>query len=103
MTSEVIEAVCQCLLAAAVDTGDGDAAAEAPQLDGADRDPVRDVIEEFARCLQDIISASHQAQPLTLFDEVYLITTSSNNHFCKPVVSTVKILGSIHGLYNLGK
>lgn len=73
MTSEVIEAVCQCLLAAAVDSGDGDGTAEARELEGADRDPVRDVIEEFARCLQDIISASHQAQPLSLLDEVYLI------------------------------
>ncbi|XP_026321238.1 protein lin-54 homolog isoform X2 [Hyposmocoma kahamanoa] len=71
MTSEVIEAVCQCLLAAAVDTGDSDATAEARELDGADRDPVRDVIEEFARCLQDIISASHQAQPLSLLDETH--------------------------------
>ncbi|XP_013189834.2 protein lin-54 homolog isoform X1 [Amyelois transitella] len=47
MTSEVIEAVCQCLLAAA-----GDCA-----------DPARDVLDEFARCLQDIIGASlHSTQ-----------------------------------------
>ncbi|XP_053610887.1 protein lin-54 homolog isoform X2 [Plodia interpunctella] len=52
MTSEVIEAVCQCLVAAA------DAAPEE-----LTKDPVADVVEEFARCLQDIISASLQAAP----------------------------------------
>ncbi|KAM3965852.1 uncharacterized protein ACR2FA_000180 [Aphomia sociella] len=57
MTSEVIEAVCQCLVAAAADP-----AASADPED-AEPDPLRDVIEEFARCLQDIISASHQTAP----------------------------------------
>ncbi|CAH1639258.1 unnamed protein product [Spodoptera littoralis] len=76
MTSEVIEAVCQCLLAAGVEgdggAGDGGAAAGA----GAgleprpEPDPMRDVIEEFARCLQDIISASHQSTSLSVLDDV---------------------------------
>ncbi|XP_068617640.1 protein lin-54 homolog isoform X2 [Battus philenor] len=61
ITPEVIAAVCQCLLAAG-----GDGAGK----DGAeDSDPVRDVIDEFARCLQDIISASHQSTPLALLDD----------------------------------
>ncbi|XP_052755070.1 protein lin-54 homolog isoform X2 [Galleria mellonella] len=66
MTSEVIEAVCQCLVAAAAEPGTrtGEAAEE------AEPDPMRDVIEEFARCLQDIISASHQTAPLALGDDV---------------------------------
>ncbi|XP_032518934.2 protein lin-54 homolog isoform X2 [Danaus plexippus] len=61
MTSEVIEAVCQCLIAAAVDNKE--------EAERRDADPMRDVIEEFARCLQDIISAAHQSAPLALLDE----------------------------------
>ncbi|KAJ2945752.1 hypothetical protein O0L34_g594 [Tuta absoluta] len=65
MTSEVIEAVCQCLIAAAVESGregapeGGGGGGGGGAGEGAEHDPVRDVIEEFARCLQDIISASH--------------------------------------------
>ncbi|XP_026746326.1 protein lin-54 homolog isoform X3 [Trichoplusia ni] len=58
MTSDVIEAVCQCLLAAA--------AADAP---APEPEPLRDVLEEFARCLQDIISASHQSSSVSLLDD----------------------------------
>ncbi|XP_050348223.1 protein lin-54 homolog isoform X3 [Nymphalis io] len=61
MTTEVIEAVCQCLIAAAVDNKDDEERQEA--------DPMRDVIDEFARCLQDIISAAHQSAPLAFVDE----------------------------------
>ncbi|KAL0871368.1 hypothetical protein ABMA27_005103 [Loxostege sticticalis] len=57
MTTEVIEAVCQCLLAASVE-GEGNQA-----LATGDGDPVRLVLDEFSRCLQDIISASHHAAP----------------------------------------
>ncbi|XP_049876230.1 protein lin-54 homolog isoform X2 [Pectinophora gossypiella] len=64
MTTEVIEAVCQCLLAAAVEGG-------GPAPVPAERSPLRSVLEEFARCLQDIISASHQAAPLALLDETH--------------------------------
>ncbi|KAJ8715188.1 hypothetical protein PYW08_005169 [Mythimna loreyi] len=60
MTSEVIEAVCQCLLAAGAEGAEGEGEGEAR----ADSDPLRDVIEEFARCLQDIISASHHSSDL---------------------------------------
>ncbi|XP_038222739.1 protein lin-54 homolog isoform X2 [Zerene cesonia] len=68
MTSEVIEAVCQCLVAAAAEGegvpggrgGDGVAGGRGEDAD--EPDPVRDVIEEFARCLQDIISASQYTQ-----------------------------------------
>ncbi|CAH2044003.1 unnamed protein product, partial [Iphiclides podalirius] len=59
MTTEVIEAVCQCLLAAGGEAREGP---EAP-------DPARDVIDEFARCLQDIISAAHHSSPLSVLDE----------------------------------
>ncbi|XP_045451228.1 protein lin-54 homolog [Melitaea cinxia] len=58
MTTEVIEAVCQCLLAAAVERDEAD-----------DADPMRSVVEEFARCLQDIISAAHHSAPRPLADE----------------------------------
>ncbi|KAH9639613.1 hypothetical protein HF086_010020 [Spodoptera exigua] len=76
MTSEVIEAVCQCLLAAGVE-GDGGGGAGAAGDGGAgpgleprpEPDPMRDVIEEFARCLQDIISASHQSTSLSVLDD----------------------------------
>ncbi|XP_064073566.1 protein lin-54 homolog isoform X1 [Vanessa tameamea] len=61
MTTEVIEAVCQCLIAAAVDNKEDEERQEA--------DPMRDVIDEFARCLQDIISAAHQSAPLAFLDE----------------------------------
>ncbi|KAJ8712447.1 hypothetical protein PYW07_005289 [Mythimna separata] len=61
MTSEVIEAVCQCLLAAGAEGADAEPRAEP--------DALRDVIEEFARCLQDIISASHHSTDLDLRDE----------------------------------
>lgn len=76
MTSEVIEAVCQCLLAAGVegDGGAGDGGAGAGPGAGLEPrpepDPMRDVIEEFARCLQDIISASHQSTSLSVLDDV---------------------------------
>ncbi|KAG6451407.1 hypothetical protein O3G_MSEX007125 [Manduca sexta] len=66
MTTEVIEAVCQCLVAAAVESGaEAEASAEADADAEAedDPDPMRDVIEEFARCLQEIIGASHHAGP----------------------------------------
>ncbi|CAH2093102.1 unnamed protein product [Euphydryas editha] len=53
MTTEVIEAVCQCLLAAAVERDEGE----------RDAEPLRAVLEEFARCLQDIISAAHHSAP----------------------------------------
>ncbi|XP_075980462.1 uncharacterized protein LOC142979444 isoform X2 [Anticarsia gemmatalis] len=71
MTSEVIEAVCQCLIAAAVESGDGEVEVESEREEGArpDADPISDVIEEFARCLQDIISASHQSSSLSVIDE----------------------------------
>nr|XP_021189740.2 protein lin-54 homolog isoform X1 [Helicoverpa armigera] len=72
MTSEVIEAVCQCLLAAGVEGGaSGAAGGAAGGAGGADAepDPLRDVIEEFARCLQDIISASHQSTSLSVLDD----------------------------------
>lgn len=66
MTTEVIEAVCQCLIAAAAES-EGNSPRS---MDSADDDeleppssPVRDVIDEFARCLQEIIGASHQALP----------------------------------------
>lgn len=52
MTSDVIEAVCQCLLAQAADAeslGGGGAA--------------RQVLEEFAHCLQDIIGAAQHTKP----------------------------------------
>ncbi|KAI8439615.1 hypothetical protein MSG28_013340 [Choristoneura fumiferana] len=68
MTTEVIEAVCQCLIAAGGEPGvgagggggggGGGAAAPLPP------DPVRDVIEEFSRCLQDIINAAHHSTPI---------------------------------------
>ncbi|CAK1555743.1 unnamed protein product [Leptosia nina] len=58
MTTDVIEAVCQCLVAAA-DCGERDAL----PVPDVEVDPVRDVIEEFARCLQDIIAAAH-SRPL---------------------------------------
>ncbi|XP_072944681.1 uncharacterized protein [Epargyreus clarus] len=60
MTSEVIEAVCQCLLAAAGEAGGGGGGEAAG---GEEREPLRDVIDEFARCLQDIIGAAHHAAP----------------------------------------
>lgn len=72
MTSEVIEAVCQCLVAAAAESADAEAEADAEADARADADPMRDVIEEFARCLQDIISASHQSTTLSTLDEVLL-------------------------------
>ncbi|XP_028161662.1 protein lin-54 homolog isoform X8 [Ostrinia furnacalis] len=53
MTTEVIEAVCQCLLAASVEGGGGEVV--------AGDDAVSLVLDEFSRCLQDIISASHHA------------------------------------------
>ncbi|XP_045524873.1 protein lin-54 homolog isoform X1 [Pieris brassicae] len=55
MTSEVIEAVCQCLVAAAEGGERELAKAE------AEADPLREVIDEFARCLQDIIAAAHSS------------------------------------------
>ncbi|CAH2267757.1 jg15174 [Pararge aegeria aegeria] len=61
MTTEVIEAVCQCLIAAAVENKD--------EPEQREIDPMRDVIEEFARCLQDIISAAHQSTPPGLMEE----------------------------------
>ncbi|CAB3234240.1 unnamed protein product [Arctia plantaginis] len=64
MTSEVIEAVCQCLIAAAVSgevEGEGEGDGDEESGPRPDADPIGDVIEEFARCLQDIISASHQS------------------------------------------
>uniref|UniRef100_A0A2A4IYM3 CRC domain-containing protein n=1 Tax=Heliothis virescens TaxID=7102 RepID=A0A2A4IYM3_HELVI len=70
MTSEVIEAVCQCLLAAGVEGGaGGGAGGVAGGGAEAEPDPLRDVIEEFARCLQDIISASHQSTSLSVIDD----------------------------------
>ncbi|XP_052743301.1 protein lin-54 homolog isoform X2 [Bicyclus anynana] len=61
MTTEVIEAVCQCLIAAAVETKD--------ELEPREPDAMRDVIEEFARCLQDIIGAAHHSTPPTRLEE----------------------------------
>ncbi|RVE45499.1 hypothetical protein evm_009838 [Chilo suppressalis] len=61
MTMEVIEAVCQCLIAASVEDGSAENAGAATSGPGADADPVRAVIDEFSRCLQDVISASQQA------------------------------------------
>lgn len=76
MTSEVIEAVCQCLIAAAVTSGEGEREAEGDGDEESgprpDADPIGDVIEEFARCLQDIISASHQSTSVK--DEVFVPT-----------------------------
>ncbi|XP_063626118.1 protein lin-54 homolog isoform X2 [Cydia splendana] len=57
MTTEVIEAVTQCLIAAAAEPSNTDAAVVEP-------DPVRDVIDEFSRCLQDIINAAHHSAPM---------------------------------------
>ncbi|XP_028029327.1 protein lin-54 homolog isoform X2 [Bombyx mandarina] len=60
MTMEVIEAVCQCLVAAAVERRDDsprDASRDSPR--DAPRDALGDVLEEFARCLHEIIGASH--------------------------------------------
>ncbi|XP_063537533.1 protein lin-54 homolog, partial [Cydia strobilella] len=61
MTTEVIEAVTQCLIAAAAEPNNTDIAV-------VDPDPVRDVIDEFSRCLQDIINAAHHSAPM--LDEV---------------------------------
>nr|XP_021207397.2 protein lin-54 homolog isoform X5 [Bombyx mori] len=60
MTMEVIEAVCQCLVAAAVERRD-DSPRDAPRDSPRDapRDALGDVLEEFARCLHEIIGASH--------------------------------------------
>lgn len=60
MTGDVIDAVCQCLLAAAVEGGGS--GAQATVAPAAPTDPVQLVLEEFARCLQDIIGAARQAQ-----------------------------------------
>ncbi|XP_013148346.1 PREDICTED: uncharacterized protein LOC106110933 isoform X2 [Papilio polytes] len=65
ITTEVVEAVCQCLLAAG-----GEGAGASGGAGGAGGgDAVRDVIDEFARCLQDIISAAHHTSPLIMLDE----------------------------------
>lgn len=73
MTSGVIDAVCQCLIAAAVGSTDSEGRDDPDSEDGSlrrqDTDPMRDVVEEFARCLQDIISASHQSTALSVLDE----------------------------------
>ncbi|KAG7312098.1 hypothetical protein JYU34_001550 [Plutella xylostella] len=69
MTTEVIEAVCQCLIAAAAEGEGAQEKAEVPSMDDTS-DPVTGVIEEFARCLQDIISASHQGPGVNMLDEV---------------------------------
>ncbi|XP_045774873.1 protein lin-54 homolog isoform X2 [Maniola jurtina] len=61
MTTGVIEAVCQCLIASAVDNKD--------EPEQRVTDPMRNVIEEFARCLQDIISAAHQSTSVGLMEE----------------------------------
>ncbi|XP_047992510.1 protein lin-54 homolog isoform X2 [Leguminivora glycinivorella] len=57
MTTEVIEAVTQCLIAAAAEPSN-------TELSVVDPDPVRDVIDEFSRCLQDIINAAHHSAPM---------------------------------------
>ncbi|CAG9788831.1 unnamed protein product [Diatraea saccharalis] len=77
MTAEVIEAVCQCLIAASVDSSERARPEE-------EADPVRDVIEEFSRCLQDVISASHHAAPHHLSHEVSVLiwNWSRANRIC---------------------
>ncbi|XP_041981971.1 protein lin-54 homolog isoform X3 [Aricia agestis] len=54
MTEEVIDAVCQCLIAVAAPP----APPASPTPPG---DPVLDVIDEFARCLRDVIAAAQHA------------------------------------------
>ncbi|XP_013180231.1 PREDICTED: protein lin-54 homolog [Papilio xuthus] len=68
ITTEVVEAVCQCLLAAGGEGGAGGGGSGAGSGAGG-ADAVRDVIDEFARCLQDIISAAHHTSPLIMLDE----------------------------------
>jgi hypothetical protein len=67
MTTEVIEAVCQCLLAASADS----------EARVAEPDPVRDVIEEFSRCLQDIIGASHHAPNQVSTEPIYYLINNT--------------------------
>ncbi|XP_050677041.1 protein lin-54 homolog [Leptidea sinapis] len=55
MTTEVIEAVCHCLVAAGMES-------EKLNAETGEADPMRVVIEEFAHCLQDIISVSQYAR-----------------------------------------
>ncbi|GBP68548.1 Protein lin-54 homolog [Eumeta japonica] len=76
VTSEVIEAVCQCLIAAAMEGADGDGEGvddripfavsngqcNTAQPSNDEGEAVRAVIEEFARCLQDIINAAQHTQ-----------------------------------------